>query len=96
MVVGILLHRNAKVTVNSISLSTSVVYTTYLQQQTFFSLKNSPLAVDLLHCFTFNPYTKKIAFNFSQTKFDDFLVMQNLLCCVNTPLWVIDNIFFSH
>ena len=94
MVVGILLHRNAKVTVNSISLSTSVVYTTYLQQQTFFSLKNSPLAVDLLHCFTFNSYTKKIAFNFSQTKFDDFLVMQNLLCCVNTPLWVIDKIFF--
>ena len=94
MVVGILLHRNAKVIVNSISLSTSVVYTTYLQQQTFFSLKNSPLAVDLLHCFTFNSYTKKIAFNFSQTKFDDFLVMQNLLCCVNTPLWVIDKIFF--
>ena len=39
MVVGILLHRNAKVTVNSISQTTSVVYTTYLQQQTFFPIK---------------------------------------------------------
>ena len=28
-------------------------------------------------------------------KFDGFLVMQNLLCCVNTLLQVIDNIFFS-
>ena len=78
--------------------TTSVVYATYLQKKkthTHFFLLKLFLAVDLLwFYFQFIP-KRKIAFNFSETRFHDFLVIQNVLCCINTQLWVIDNIIIT-
>ena len=80
----------------SITTTTSVVYATYLQKKPthFFLLKLFFSRWSLMVLFLFI-HKRKIAFNFSEKRFDDFLVIQNMLCCINTPLWVIDNIIIT-